>query len=115
MSNFTKILLTIPSMIGLVYMWTFIYPKSIAWISNNIVAYEFQNPFVTSLILIQLGYLIHRLWSFKNIQKEKKTNWTLLLVIFNVVTSLIFIWKKYSEFEQHDKYSLSSEESSNKV
>ena len=99
-----------PSLVGLVYMWTYIFPKSIAWVSNNIVAYEFQNPIVTGFILIQLGYLIHKLWSFKNLQKERKINWTILLVVFNVITSLIFIWRKYGLFEQYDKYALRRKE-----
>ena len=99
MKSPTKILLSIPSIIGLAYMWTFIDPKSIAWISNNIVPFEFQSPIITSLILIQLGYLIYRLWSYKNIVREKKSEWTFLLIIFNVITCLIYIWQKDDQFE----------------
>lgn len=94
-----KILLSIPSIIGLAYMWTFINPKSIAWFSRNIISYEFQSPLVNILILIQLGYLIFRLWSYKNIEREKKYEWTFLLIAFNVVTCFIYIWKKDNQFE----------------
>jgi len=99
MKSPTKILLSIPSIIGLAYMWTFIDPKSIAWISNNIVSFEYQSPTITSLILIQLGYLIYRLWSYKNIGGEKKLEWTFLFIVFNVITCLIYIWQKDGQFE----------------
>ena len=99
MKSLTKILLSIPSIIGLVYIWTFINPKSIVWFSKNIVSYEFQSPIVNSLVLFQLGYLIFRLWSYKNIEKELKSEWTFLLIFFNVVTCLIYIWKKDDQFE----------------
>ena len=99
MKSLTKILLSIPSIIGLVYMWTFIDPKSIAWFSNHVVSYEFQGPILNFLILIQLGYLIYRLWGYKNINKEKKTEWTFLLIVFNFITCLIYIWKKDDHFE----------------
>jgi len=95
----TKVLLSIPSIIGLAYMWTFIDPKSIAWISNNFVSFKYQSPILTSLILIQLGYLIYRLWSYKNIGREKKTEWTFLLIVFNVITCLFYIWQKDGQFE----------------
>ena len=99
MKTLTKILLSIPSFIGLVYMWTFINPKSIAWFSNNVVPYEFQSPIINSMILIQLGYLIYRLWGYKNISKEKKIDWTFFLIVLNVITSLLCIWKKDNQFK----------------
>ncbi len=99
MKSIIKVLLSIPSIIGLAYLWTFIDPKSIAWFSNNLVSYEYQSPIVNSLILIQLVFLLYRLWSYKNIEKEKKSAWTFLLIAFNVVTSLIYIWQKDDQFE----------------
>lgn len=68
------------------------------WISNNVVDYKYQIPIVNGLVFLQIGYLIFRLWAYKNLSKSKKTKWTTLLVIFNVVSGLIFIWKKEKEF-----------------
>ncbi len=99
MKSHTKILLSLPSIIGLVYLCTFIYPKWIAWFSNNVVSYEFQIPIINSLLLIQLGYLIYRLWGYKNVDKEKKSEWTFFLIVFNVIACLIYIWKKDGQFE----------------
>lgn len=99
MKSIIKVLLSIPSIIGLAYLWTFIDPKSIALFSNNLVSYEYQSPIVNSLILIQLVFLLYRLWSYKNLEKEKKSAWTFLLIAFNVVTSLIYIWQKDDQFE----------------
>ncbi|MCB0451565.1 MAG: hypothetical protein KDC94_01480, partial [Aequorivita sp.] len=45
-------------------IWTFIYPKSLAWISNNIVSHEYQNPIINNLILIQIEYLILKVMKF---------------------------------------------------
>ena len=101
-----KVILSIPSIIGLAYIFTFFNPKSIAWISNNIVDFEYQGPIVNISILIQIGYLIFRLWRYKNLKKSIKTNWTILLILFNSITSLIYIWKKDDEFlELNNKHS----------
>jgi hypothetical protein len=73
MKNPLKIILSIPSIIGLAHMWTFIEPKSIVWISNNIVSYEYQGAIVNVLVLSQLAYLIYRLWGYKNIKMGQKS------------------------------------------
>jgi len=103
MTKLTKILLTIPSIVGIIYLLTFWSINFLEWITNNVVSFEYQAPIVNGLILIQIGYLIYKLWNYKNIDKDKKTMWTVLLVIFNCIASLIFIWKKDKEFEQIDK------------
>ena len=103
MTKLIKILLSIPSIVGIVYLITFWSIDFFKWITNNVIGFEYQAPIVNGLILIQITYLIYRLWNFKNIDKHKKTMWTVLLVIFNCVASLIFIWKKDNEFEQLNK------------
>ena len=103
MTKLIKILLTIPSIVGLIYLFTFWSIEFFSWITNNVIGFEYQAPIVNVLILTQIGYLIYRLWNYKNIDKDKKIMWTVLLVIFNCITSLIFIWKKDNEFKQLNK------------
>ena len=91
MTKLTKIILTIPSLFGIVYMLTFISTDFLKWISNNVVGFEYQALIVNVLILIQIGYLIFRLWDYKNVEKKVKTEWTWLLIIFNFISSLVFI------------------------
>ena len=63
-------------------------------------AYYVQLLFLQSLTIIQLIILIKKLWSFDNIDKSKKQGWTWILILFNSISSLIFIWKKVDEFEK---------------
>lgn len=100
MNNSVKILLSIPSIVGAIYMITFWNVDFFKWITNNIVEFNYQAPIVNGLILIQIGYLIYRLWNYKNVETDIKTKWTVFLVFFNLVSSLIFIWKKDYEIQQ---------------
>ena len=98
MTNSKKLLLSIPSIIGLLFMIVLFFPKETLWLVPNIRVY---NTFVISILIlsiIQLIYLIRKLWS-KNLKKSIKTNWTWLLIIYTSITSLVFIWKKIDEFE----------------
>lgn len=89
----TKIILTIPSLINIVYMTTYWNVDFYKWISNKILEYQYQDFIIIGLILIQSGYLIYRLWNHKNVHRKTKTEWTWLLLIFNFISSLVFIWK----------------------
>ena len=100
MTKLTKIVLTVPSIIGILYLITFFTTDFLAWITTNIIEFKYQAPILNGIILIQLAYLIYRLWNYKNIDKHHKTSWTALLVVFNCVTSIIFIWKKDDEFKR---------------
>ena len=97
MSVLVKVFLSIPSIIGIIYMFSFWSMDFFRWISSTIVSYEYQAPIINGLVLFQTGYLIYRVWTYKNLPKSKKTNWTTLLVVFNVISSLIFIWIKDKE------------------
>lgn len=72
------------------------------------IGFESQGRIVNGMILLQIGYLIYRLWSLTNIEKKVKTEWTWLLIIFNFISSLIFIWKKDAELNQTNKNTLSN-------
>lgn len=55
---------------------------------------------------MQVAILIKKLWSFENLKKSKKSDWTFFLVFFNSISSLIFIWKKVDQFDKMNrKYS----------
>ncbi len=102
MTKLTKIILTTPSLLGIVYMLTFISTDFLKLITNNVIGFEYQALIVNGLILMQIGYLIYRLWNYKNVEKKVKTEWTWLLIIFNFISSLVFIWKKDAELEKNN-------------
>ena len=100
MTQANKILLTIPSILGLSYMLTFWFPTEFHWLVPSMKVYYIQVGTLQALTILQLVILIRKLWSFKNLEKSKKMDWTWLLIIFNLITSLIFIWKRVDEFEE---------------
>lgn len=99
MNRRTKTLLTIPSFLGLSYMLTFWFPTELQWFVPSMRIYYIQTGTLVALTLIQLVILIRKLWSFKNVERPKKSNWTWMLILFSSISSLIFIWKKVDEFE----------------
>ncbi len=103
MTKLTKILLTVPSVIGIFYMITFLSVDFFKWITNNVVGFEYQTPIMYGLFLMQSGYLINRLWNYKNVEKKVKTEWTWLLILGNFISSFYFIWKKNNELIQMNK------------
>jgi hypothetical protein len=105
MSKLTKILLTIPSLIWLVYIITFWNNDLFIWVTNNIVSFEYQPLIVGILIYSVLIYLIYRIWSYKNIDKDHKWQWTFFLFIFNVITVPLYVWKKDDELIKKNKIS----------
>ncbi len=69
----------------------------------SIETYHLQLGTIQIMIFVQLVILIKKLWSFKNLEKSRKWDWTWILIAFNLVTSLVFIWKKVEEFEKIKK------------
>lgn len=98
MSFGKKSILTIPSIIGIIFMLTFFNVDFFKWLNNNIINYVYQGVIVNGIILFQIIYLIFRLWSYRNIDKETKTKWTWILFLFSFISSLFYIWKKDNEF-----------------
>lgn len=93
-----KVLLTVPSIIAIIYLYTFISVDFFKWVSNNIIQFEFQALMVYALTIPQIVYLIYRLWNMKGVGRKEKSNWTVLLIIFNSFAALFYIWKKDSVF-----------------
>lgn len=100
MTKTRKIWLTIPPILTFSYTFTFWFPTEFHWLVPSMKVYYLQVGTLQALTMAQLIILIRKLWSFKNIDKSKKTDWTWLLLLFTTVTSLIFIWKKADEFEK---------------
>lgn len=84
--------------IGLIYMMTFYNVNLFRWITNNIIQFEYQNLLVSLLYFPLVLFVIYRIWSFKNIEKNTKGNWTVLLIFLSIVTIPIYIWKKDDDF-----------------
>jgi len=98
MNNITKTLLTIPPILTIGYYITFIFPMEFAWLFPTMKSYNSQMIILWIMNLFQIIYLLKKLWSFKNIDKSIKNDWTWLLIFFAVICSPIFIWKKYEKF-----------------
>lgn len=107
MKRTTKILLTIPSILGLSYMVTFMFPVEFHWLVPTMKAYYIQIGIFQGLTIIQLIILIRKLWSFKKLEKSIKSDWTWILILFNSIASLIFIWKRVDKFEELDNQTVS--------
>jgi len=103
MSRAQKILLSIPSFLGLFFLIALFIPPLGYAVYPSFDIYKVINKTFQLLVLIQLIILIRRLWRFKNLEKSAKWNWTALLIFFNAITGFIYIWKKDSQFVDMDK------------
>jgi len=78
-------------------MITFMFPEKFTWLIPDMKIYYILSLTIKALLIIQTVILIVRVWSYKNVSKSIKTNWTWLLILFGIITSLIYIWKKDNE------------------
>jgi hypothetical protein len=78
-------------------MTTFMFPEKFTWMIPDMKTYYILSLTIKALLIIQTVILIVRVWSYKNVSKSIKTNWTWLLILFGIITSLIYIWKKDNE------------------
>lgn len=104
MNIYSKVFLTISYLVGLAYLVTFYCIDLFRWITNNLIPFEYQNIFVSIIYYPAMFYLIYRIWTFKNIAKKTKGNWTVLLLFLNIVTMPIYIWRTDDMFvKQNDE------------
>lgn len=104
MKTWTKILLTIPSLLTIIYVPLIIsFPLEFKWIVPSMKVYHIQLFTLQVLSIIQLIFLIRILWSFKHVEKSKKSEWTWILIVFSSLSCLVFIWSKINEFEKMDR------------
>lgn len=91
MNNFLKIILSIPALPNIFYLITYWFPANFKWLIRIEETYYLQQ-IITFLLILVLITLIRRIWRFKNVPSQVKTNWTMLLIFFNMFTILLFIW-----------------------
>ena len=97
-----KLLLSLPSVLSGFYMTTFMFPTKFGWLFPDMNSYNIQMIVLNLLVILQIVILLKRLWRYKVLPKQDKTNWTWLLIFFSSITCLIYIWKKDSEFEERN-------------
>ena len=103
MNKPTKILLSIPSLVFMTFFFTYmIEPNIWSVVINSMDDYYKAIVVIQGLTIIQVIVLIRYLWKINKLERKIKTDWTFLLIVFNSVSSLIFIWKKIDEFENKE-------------
>lgn len=103
MEKTTKIFLSIPPIIGILYMLTYMYPTEFNWLIPDMTVYYGLTTIINLSILTTVIILIRRLWNFKNTDSSKKSTWTWLMILFNAVTALIYIWKIDDQMTRENK------------
>jgi hypothetical protein len=88
-----KILLSIPSLLGLVLWLSHLTPEKFTWLLPDFATYQTWTTSINALVLLTMVILIRRLWKFETIDKSKKTQWTALIILLNFVSTLFYIWK----------------------
>lgn len=68
------------------------YPEKFTWLLPDMNAYFIWTLIINAAILISMIILIIRLWNFNFVERSKKTTWTWLMLFFNIITILIYIW-----------------------
>lgn len=105
MNKIIKIVLSIPSIIGFIFLISLFIPDLKNW-TEKILEREIQEMVLIGLIAFQQIILIFRIWSFKNITTSKKAENTFYLIGFNLVGGFIYIWKTDNYFIKLNKKSI---------
>lgn len=99
MKTQNKILLTIPSVLSLLFLLAMWFPKKIPLLTPTTTIYQIEVLSILVLMLVQLIILLYKLWSFKNISKSEKSEWTWYLILFNTIAALFLIWSKIDKMK----------------
>ncbi len=102
MNKALKTILTIPAILSLIYMTTYIFPTSFPWIIQNENIYYFPE-IINSVSAIISIILVWRLWKFKNILNDTKWLWTFFLLMFNSLAIVIYLWFFEEKYETTNK------------
>lgn len=88
-----KILLSIPSIIGLLFMLVFIFPTKFGWLLPNMKSYYIWVISINITVITAAVVLIKRIWTLKKIEKSTKWIWTFNMMFFHALAILIYVWK----------------------
>jgi hypothetical protein len=103
MSTPFKILLTLPGMIGLAYLIKSFGPGSAGFIGgheNDVCEYVVGEV----LIVVQLVYILRRLWSWKTLTRRQKWEWTGLIIFpLYPIAATYYIWHTDDVFAAHEQ------------
>lgn len=102
LNKITKIALSIPSILGFIFLISLFLPALKNW-TEKYLEREIQGIIILTLVAIQATILIFRIWSFKNIDKNKKGENTYFLIGFNFIAALSYIWKTDDYFIKMNK------------
>jgi|TARA_R110000851_G_scaffold316446_1_gene479524 hypothetical protein len=102
LNRITKIALSIPSIIGSIFLISLFLPDLKKW-TERYLEIEIQGIIIITLVAIQVTILIFRIWSFKNIEKNKKGENTYYLIGLNFISALSYIWKTDDYFIKLNK------------
>ena len=99
MTKFSKIIVSLPSVVGLVLIVIVLFPSFSFWLFPSLAIYNLVLVCFLVLSFFQIAYLIVCLWRIKTMERKVKINWTLLLIVYSSISCLIFIWNKLDVFE----------------
>ena len=95
-----KIVLTIPSVLSLAFMFVFIFPSELKWFTPSMNVFYAEVAVVQLVTLTQVIFLLHQLWSFKKIERKIKVAWTWFLFLFTAISALVLIWSRFDTFDE---------------
>jgi hypothetical protein len=74
-------------------MFNYIFPLKFGWLIPDMKSYYIWVISINATVIASAIILIWRIWAFKEIEKSKKRIWTWLMILFNSILILIFIWR----------------------
>lgn len=93
MNKTTKILLSIPSIFGFILLLSVLITDLENWINQYILNAEDLGYLTFGLLIIQFVILTFRIWSFRNVGRNKKGEETFYLFSLNLIAAMHYIWK----------------------
>lgn len=101
MKKAVKILHTLPSVLILA---TFLFPRKFPLIEfkqadDPMFSYYFHMSIVFVIIVFQIVILLRKIRSYKNVEKSIKSKWTGILLMYNTLGAVVFVWSKVDELE----------------
>ena len=66
------------------------------------------------LLVIAAILLIRTVRSYHNVEKQKKSSWTWLIILYGPITGLIYIWKIDPTFEKTNEMNITNNGSQNR-